>query len=223
MITRVKQLIRHIVLRLKYKDIWIHHSAVIGANSVFEGANKIHPRAVFNGELGFCSYIAPDCQIFGKIGRFVSIAPNCKTLLGVHPYTYPHVSTSPVFFSLMGQCILKYSDRQIIDEFRYADVDKKYPVIIGNDCWIQTGAMIMSGVKIGDGAVILAGAVVTKDVPPYAIVGGVPAKVMRYRYTPEDIEFLLGFRWWDKDRKWLRENWRLMNSIEDLKAYANNM
>jgi hypothetical protein len=77
-----------------------------------------------------------------------------------------------------------------------------YPVpmgdtIVGNDVWTTENCLIMSGVKIGDGAIVAAGAVVTKDLPPYAIVGGNPAKLIRYRFTEEQIAALLEIRWWD--------------------------
>lgn len=74
-----------------------------------------------------------------------------------------------------------------------------YPVEIENDVWIGTSVIIMDGVKIGDGAILAAGSVVTNNVPPYAIVGGVPAKIMKYRFNSDEIEYLLSFKWWDKD------------------------
>ena len=73
---------------------------------------------------------------------------------------------------------------------------------------------IMDGVSIGNGAVVAAGAVVTKDVPPYAIVGGVPAKIIKYRFTPDQIEFLQQFKWWNMPEDWIRENWQMFEDIE---------
>src|SRR5690606_1807411 len=73
--------------------------------------------------------------------------------------------------------------------------------VIGDGCWIGSRAMIMQGVKLGEGAVVATGAVVTKDVPPYAVVGGVPAKIIKYRFSEEDIEKLLSLKLYDLDEK----------------------
>ena len=75
---------------------------------------------------------------------------------------------------------------------------------------------------ISDGAVVLAHAVVSKDIPPYAIVGGVPAKIIGYRYSEEDIQFLLRIKWWDKPLNWLQQNWRLLTNFQELKNYYRN-
>lgn len=89
-----------------------------------------------------------------------------------------------------------------------------YLVDIGHDVWIGADVKIMDGVSIGNGAVVAAGAVVTKDVPPYAIVGGVPAKIIKYRFTPDQIEFLQQFKWWNMPEDWIRENWQMFEDIE---------
>ena len=102
--------------------------------------------------------------------------------------------------------------------FRRVDDDNSIDVQIGNDCWIGEGAFLVGGIHIGDGAVVLARAVVTHDVEPYAIVGGVPARVIGYRYDKETIKFLLHRKWWDESEDWLRENWKLLTDIEALKA-----
>lgn len=86
------------------------------------------------------------------------------------------------------------------------DSDNKGPVIIGNDVWVGAGAIILSGVKIGSGAIIGAGAVVVKDVPPYAIAAGNPARVVKYRFSQDQIEKLLKISWWDWEESKIKEN-----------------
>ena len=85
-------------------------------------------------------------------------------------------------------------------------------IVIGSDVWVSTGVTILGGVTIGHGAVVAARAVVTKDVPPYAIVGGVPAKVIRYRFPQETIDELLRIRWWEWDDEKIREAVPLISS-----------
>jgi virginiamycin A acetyltransferase len=84
--------------------------------------------------------------------------------------------------------------------------------IIGNDVWIGANALILSDIVIGDGAIIAANSTVTKNIPPYAIVGGSPAKIIRFRYTDEQIKFLIDLSWWDKDEIWLQQHLHLFQN-----------
>lgn len=92
-----------------------------------------------------------------------------------------------------------------------------YAVEIGNDVWICDGVQIIGGHCIGDGAIIAAGAVVTEDVPPYSVVAGVPAKVIRYRFSSDEIEFLLKLKWWNREEEWIRAHADLFEDIKKMR------
>ena len=191
--------------------------------STFEGMNQVRERTTYRGSMGYGSYIAPDSFVLANIGKFCSLGSEIRTVTGIHPYTYPYAATSPCFIS-PDNCRYQnggsFATRDIgFQQMRYADPSCKVEVIIGNDVWIGDRVTLIAGATIGDGAVILAGAVVTKDVPPYAIVGGVPAKVLYFRYSEEDINWLLSIKWWDNTPGWFKEHWELLNDIEELKGY----
>lgn len=120
-----------------------------------------------------------------QIGAFTSIADGVTISLGNHPTHL--VSTHPAFY--LSEFGLSAKNTPDI-------AAKNEKIIIGHDVWIGRDVTLLTGVTIGTGAVIAAGAVVTKDVPPYAIVGGVPARVIRYRFDEETIQRLLESRWW---------------------------
>ena len=182
----------------------------IDPDSSFEGANSIGPDSTFKGSMGFGSYIAGYSYIHAKIGRFSSIGVDVRRANGTHPFTTPYATTSPVKNKKKKQAMRTFTTVQRFDE----DLP---PVEIGNDCWIGDKVEIVGGKKIGDGAVVLSCAMVTKDVPPFAIVGGVPAKIIKYRYDPETIDFLANSHWWDKPLDWLEENSEALCDIEKLK------
>lgn len=217
------KIIKYLILKWRWRDkLKFYFNSNIRLRSNFEGMNQVHPRASFDGELGFGSYIGPESVINGKIGRFTSIAPCVRCNVGRHPYTYPYVTTAPCFFSLNpnhSQNGSTFATSQEYDELAYADKEKKYVISVGNDCWIGEGAFIVGGTEIADGAVVLAHAVVTKNVPPYAIVGGVPAKIIGYRYNDDDINFLLTIKWWNNSLTWFETHWHLLNDFDKLKQH----
>lgn len=134
------------------------------------------------------------------IGKFCSIANNITIFLGGN-HNYRSISTYP--FGWTSQFKSKKIENHILTNG---------DVIIGNDVWIGENTTIMSGVKIGDGSVIGCSSLVTKDVPPYAIVGGNPAKIIKYRFSEEIIEMLLSVKWWDWADDKIRENVDLLSS-----------
>ncbi len=109
-----------------------------------------------------------------------------------------------------------------MEEFLFYDKERQIVNKIGSDVWIGIDVTLIGGVEIGDGAVVLTKAVVTKDVPPYAIVGGVPARIIGYRYDEETIKFLQNIKWWDMSPEWLKRNANLLCDIEALKEYFKN-
>lgn len=176
----LKKFVKRIFYRVKYhgKSIKLGHGCNIGGfDSRFEGNNVIGDNSLFSGYIGYGSYIGKNCWIEGKIGRFCSIANEVEIIVGNHPGQL-FVSTHPAFFSVEKQAGFTYVNNNLFEELSYAE--ENYFVSIGNDVWIGQGVRILNGVKIGDGAILAAGAVVVKDVPPYSVVGGVPAKQIRY-------------------------------------------
>jgi len=214
---RIVNKIKMLIFRRKLQkstDSFIARSSKIDFFTKLEGNNLLDANSkLSHSEIGRCSYLGNGTYLdHCKIGRYTSIGPNVKNIVGQHPTT-KFVSTHPVFYSDMKQIGFSYVEKSIFNEFRYADNEKKFYNIIGNDVWIGANVCILGGIKIGDGAVIAAGAVVTKDVPSYAIVGGVPAKIIRYRFTSEQIEWLLCFQWWNKEINWIKSNSRLFSDI----------
>lgn len=138
------------------------------------------------------------------IGKFCSIACGAKFIFNSANHTLSSVSTYPfpIFFEEWGLNIKDVA----------AAWDNKGDIVIGNDVWIGYEAVIMAGVTVGDGAIIGTRAVVTKDVPPYTIVGGVPAKPIRKRFDNETLDELLKIRWWDWPEEKIARNIQAIQS-----------
>lgn len=146
-----------------------------------------------------------------KIGKFCSIACGAKFLFNSANHTMASLSTYPfpLFFEEWGL------EKQSVTKAW----DNKGDINIGNDVWIGYEAVLFAGVTVGDGAVIGTRAVVTKDVPPYTIVGGIPAKTIKRRFSDEKIEQLLKMRWWDWSEEKIAGNIQAIQSgcMEQLK------
>lgn len=218
-----KRILKNYYFRIKFfsKKVTIHSSCNIALGSDFGGCNVIGKDSMFAGRLGFGSYIGENSNVLGHIGKYCSIASDVKFLSGTHP-TSDFVSTSPVFYSVLRQNNMSFVDKNYFDEILYADKVNKYVVIVGNDVWIGTGAIIVGGITIGDGAIILANATVNMNVPPYSIVGGVPAKVIKHRFDDDTISFLLKFNWWNRSTEWIRDNVYSFHNVISFKERFNN-
>ncbi len=212
---KIKQSIKNAIflLKNKKKKLKIGHNTIIGLRSVFEGCNVVGDNAFFVGNIGFGSYIGAYCDISANVGRYCSIGRNVRTVQGFHP-TKEWISTHPAFYSIEKQAGFSYVEQSEYIEVRYADEEKRLAVRIGNDVWIGDNVSILAGVRIGDGAIIATGAVVTKNVAPYSIVGGVPAGVIKYRFTEDTIKRLLDIQWWNKSETWIREHADSFNNAD---------
>jgi acetyltransferase-like isoleucine patch superfamily enzyme len=188
-----------------------HVNVQLNGDNIKIGKNS----SLYNCTLGNFTYLAQNVSAMNTtIGKFCSIAQGACICLGMHPSS-TFVSTSPSFFSLSKQNGKTFADKSYFEEMG--------KTTIGNDVWIGINAIIMDNVNIGNGAIIAAGAVVTTDIPHYAIAAGVPAKIIKYRFEQKEIAFLEDFKWWDKDQDWLQANFKDLHNIKTfIKKYAGN-
>jgi phosphonate metabolism protein (transferase hexapeptide repeat family) len=158
-------------------------------------------------ELGDYSYIVNDADaIYSRIGKFCSIAAHTR----INPGDHPMWRVSQSHFTYRASAYFSGEE----DEEKFFEWRRSRPVIIGHDVWIGHGAIVLAGRSIGTGAVIAAGAIVTKDVPPYAIVAGVPAKVVKQRFPPDLAHRIEALAWWD----WEHE--RLHAALADFRTLS---
>lgn len=161
-------------------------------NVDFGGENTIPEFCVFAGKcsLGFRTTLGKNNFLFGDvtIGKYCQIGAFVAFHSSNHPVSYPTT----------------YINQRLFDG-KLSNLKTIKPIVIGHDVWIGHGAVILSGVQVGSGAIIGAGSIVTKDIPPYSIVVGNPAKVINYRFSEKIISELLSLKWWDLDPKSLKD------------------
>lgn len=216
---RMLRNIAYCFLRIYYKingdHLILESGSCIKNGSSFEGFNKICKNSYFSGKMGFGTYIGDNSSVTGSIGRFCSIASSVTFLTKTHPVE-AYVSSHPAFYSLKKQCGLTFVSEQLYNEEPLLP-DKDVSIEVGNDVYIGYGATIIGPVKIGNGAVIAANSTVTKDVAPYTIVGGTPAKYIKKRFSDDEIEYLNTLKWWDNDLRWFKKYGNHFYSVEALK------
>jgi acetyltransferase-like isoleucine patch superfamily enzyme len=152
------------------------------------------------------------------VGRYCSLGRRISLGAGAHDIS--GVSSSPSV-SGTGSGAMNYTADEIREHNLQFSSERGVHTVVLNDVWIGDGAVILGGVTIGTGAVIGANAVVTKDVPSYAIVGGSPARIIRYRFPEIIVERLLSSEWWESDREVLK-GYRLVNVLQFLDAYGED-
>lgn len=186
------------------------HPAAVKKSSVDKSVWLGSRTFVYKSAIEYGTYIGNNCQCLNvKIGKFCSIANNCYLGGAEHPLDY--VSTSPVFYggyrkTFIGK-LIKLGDLEW-NSYRFTTV-------IGNDVWIGNDVILKSGISIGNGSVIGAGSVVTKNVPPYEIWAGNPAKLIRKRFSDDAISKLQELKWWNNERKILSECSAYMDDIDN--------
>ncbi len=184
----MKKFIKNIHFRIKHRTCKIALNANISMNSTIGRYVKILPNAkIGSTSIQSFTYIGENSEFtYTEIGSFCSIGSEVTCGLGIHPQHF--VSTYPGFYSDKAMGAYFFGVNHSIEEHKSCK--------IGSDVWIGNRSIILGGINIGIGAIIAAGAVVTKDVPPYSIVAGVPAKIIKYRFDDELINSLLKSEWW---------------------------
>lgn len=190
---------------LKKSRLAAARGSVVHPSSKLESGTSFYASTM--GRHSFCGY---DCDVHcADIGSFVSIANGVVIGGGRHPMEW--VGMSPVFYEGRDSVKAKFAEHPR---------DAVRRVGIGHDVWIGRSAIVLAGVQIGHGAVVGAGAVVTRDVPPYAIVAGNPARHIRYRFDEPTRQRMLASRWWDLDDAALRE---LGPQVRDVAAFLESI
>lgn len=185
--------------------VWLRGNPRIEGQCAFSGNNVILDGShLINTAMGRFSFVGRNCRIRNtKIGKFCSIGAEVMIGLERHP-SRDFISTYPAFYMEKATGSPSFVYKQLFKD--------EEPVQIGSDVWIGSRAIILGGVNVGDGAIIGAGALVIKDVEPYSVVGGLPAKLIRMRFSQENIKKLLDFAWWDRDIEWIRKNAELFSN-----------
>lgn len=173
--------------------------------------SNVEPGATLPGgaiiDIGMFSYVSGYNSTNMRIGRYSSIASGVRTFGNAHPTNW--ISSSPVFYTNHHQKIYQEATKKKLTKIYYfEEFNDKTPILIGNDVWIGEGCIIKPGITIGDGAIVAANSIVTKDVPSYSIVAGAPAQVRRYRFKDNIIGKLNRIRWWDYDISDVDIDWR---------------
>ena len=225
LIRKIKNLIKRFLCSQRKKKLGMPKSSTLDG---FRGISDVRcgeycaihmiGSSISGLEIGDYSCLGPGAVVAKlKVGKFSCLGPRLRMAVGEHP-TKKIVSIHPAFFSVNKIHNYTFVENQKFVEFKY--VDDKFHFVIGNDVWLGSDVLLLEGHKIGDGAIVGAGSVVTKDIPPYEIWGGVPAHFIRKRFNDEQIAELLGIKWWDWS---IDEIKRRADSFEDIEAFLSNL
>lgn len=192
----LQEFTRSAYAKKSFPDVIFGSLAYADSGCELETPCRIWERAkLIKSKMGKHSYCGSgSIFVHATVGRFCSIGN--EVIIGTWSHPTHLVSTYPGFYS---------ANQHTINIRRDDTIDEINPVTIGSDVWVGHRAIIFGGITVGDGAIIASGAVVTKDVEPYAIVGGVPARILKKRFQQSTIDRLLEIRWWDSDEETLRK------------------
>ncbi|HFI8928582.1 CatB-related O-acetyltransferase [Escherichia coli] len=184
------------IKRAYYKRYFAQRGLKTNFPEIIDPTIKTEPGVLFLGEVSVGHHVEIGKNTYitegrispnVKIGRYCSIARNTNIAGTEHPIDW--LTSSPVAYDTEYFPSMRNSRKCVVNDGK--------TTVIGHDVWLGASVIVKRGVKIGDGAIIGAGSVVTKDIPPYAIAAGVPAKVLRYRFSPEVIAKLMELKWWE--------------------------
>lgn len=223
MVKKIYKSLRNFICKLKFrtskKNIRFLSNTIIDKGCKFEGYNSIgEGTRLSHCYIGKGTYICENVNFVSvKIGRFCSLGSRIYNIKGNHP-TSKFVSTHPCFFSTGTPAGFTFSETNKFKELNKLADD--FLVVIGNDVWIGDNVTIKDGVTIGDGAIIGSNSFVLTDIEPYSINVGIPTRIVKYRFTDEEIKHLLNIQWWDKSFNWLKDNYNLFEDINIFKKSA---
>ena len=197
---------RDIENKTRFKKVTIETGCSFSVDTTIKAFSTIQEYSILNNcHIGSYTYIGRNSLLQNvKIGNYCSISHEVMIGLGSHPLT--EFSTSPLFYRVKSPLKIKL----IEEDTKFKEYKK---ISIGSDVWIGAKAIILDGVTIGNGSVIAAGAIVTKDVPPYAIVGGIPAVLIRFRFKENIRNKLLQTLWWEKEAEQVLKEKQFLEAI----------
>ena len=213
--------IRYTLNWLTYRILTRRYKVIVGKGvrihkeTNFEGKNRVGDYTdVALSRVGRGSYLGKRCRLTrSHIGRYTSIADEVILVTGRHPMR-EFISTSPMFYSQVFGGGWTYVDREYFSPYKYVDDEQRWSIKIGNDVWIGRGVKLFEGITIGDGVVVGAFSLVTKDLEPYGIYVGSPAKLVGYRYERDFINMLVKYEWWNKEEDWIEKHADLFRDVE---------